>query len=65
MEKIFPDITSNDEVVERHYFLGKLLSTCIIHLDGVFGGFHWESNLYRRFNIFLGVSVPFLKQSRI
>ena len=39
MEKIFPDITSNDEVVERHYFLGKLLSTWIIHLDGVFEGF--------------------------
>ena len=32
METIFPYITSNDEVAERHYFLGKLLSAGIIHL---------------------------------
>ena len=60
MEKIFPDITSNDEVVERHYFLGKLLSTWIIHLDGVFGGFHWESNFYRGvYSIFFWIFSPF------
>ena len=59
METIFPYITSNDEVVERHYFLGKLLSARIIHL---FWWLYLES--FAEKITFMGSVKPFISKNR-